>query len=122
MGKTDKKVIARSRRRRKIRGKIHGTAERPRLFVFRSARHIYAQIINDDLGTVLASASTMDGELKGALKYSGNVEAAKQVGSLLAKRAATSQIETVSFDRGGYRYHGRVRALGEAAREGGLNF
>ncbi len=122
MGKTDKKVIARSRRRRKIRGKIHGTTERPRLSVFRSARHIYAQIINDDLGTVLASASTMDGELKGALKYSGNVEAAKQVGSLLAKRAATSQIETVSFDRGGYRYHGRVRALGEAAREGGLNF
>ncbi|MFV1956259.1 MAG: 50S ribosomal protein L18 [bacterium] len=122
MGKTDKKVIARSRRRRKIRGKIHGTAERPRLFVFRSARHIYAQIINDDLGTVLACASTMDSELKGALKYSGNVEAAKQVGSLLAKRAATNQIETVSFDRGGYRFHGRVKALGEAAREGGLNF
>ena len=122
MGKTDKKVVARSRRRRKIRGRIHGTTERPRLSVFRSARHIYAQIINDDLGTVLASASTMDGELKGILKYSGNVEAAKQVGSLLAKRAVTNRIKTVSFDRGGYRYHGRVKALGDAAREGGLNF
>jgi large subunit ribosomal protein L18 len=122
VGKTDKKVVARSRRRRKIRGRVHGTTERPRLSVFRSARHIYAQIINDDLGTVLASASTMDGELKGTLKYSGNVEAAKQVGSLLAKRAVTNQIKTVSFDRGGYRYHGRVKALGDAAREGGLNF
>ncbi len=122
MGKTDKKVVARSRRRRKIRGRIHGSIERPRLSVFRSARHIYAQIINDDLGTVLASASTMDSELKGTLKYSGNVEAAKQVGSLLAKRAVTNQIKTVSFDRGGYRYHGRVKALGDAAREGGLNF
>ncbi len=122
MGKTDKKVVARSRRRRKIRGRIHGTTERPRLSVFRSAWHIYAQIINDDLGTVLISASTMDAELKGTLKYSGNVEAAKQVGSLLAKRAVTNQIKTVSFDRGGYRYHGRVKALGDAAREGGLNF
>ncbi len=122
MGKTDEKVVARSRRRRRIRGKIFGSAERPRLSVFRSSRHIYAQIINDDLGTVLVSASTMDRELKGSVKHGGNSDAASRVGSLLAERAVSKKIGVVSFDRGGYRYHGRIRALAEAAREGGLKF
>lgn len=122
MGKTDEKVVARNRRRRRIRGKISGTAQKPRLSVFRSSRHIYAQIINDDLGTVLVSASTMDGEIKGSLKYSGNSDAASRVGALLAERAGAKKIETVSFDRGGYKFHGRIKALAEAAREGGLKF
>jgi len=122
VAKTDIKRIARLRRRRRIRGKIRGTADRPRLSVFRSSRHIYAQVINDDLGTVLISASTVDSGLKGSLKEGGNVEAAKEVGKLLAERATEKSINTVTFDRGGFRYHGRVKALAEAAREGGLKF
>lgn len=122
MAKTDIKRMARLKRKRRIRGKIRGTGGRPRLAVFRSSRHIYAQVINDDLGTVLVSASTVDSGLKGKLKASGNVEAAKEVGKLLAERAAQKSIETVTFDRGGFRYHGRVQALAEAAREGGLKF
>ncbi|TNF47235.1 50S ribosomal protein L18 [bacterium] len=114
--------MARLRRRRRIRGKILGTSDRPRLSVFRSSRHIYAQVINDDLGTVLVSASTVDSGLKGKLKEGGNVEAARVVGKLLAERAAEKNINTVTFDRGGFRYHGRVKALAEAAREGGLKF
>ena len=122
MAKTDVKTTARMRRKRRIRGKIRGTQIRPRLVVFRSSRHIYAQVINDDLGTVLASASTVDSGLKGKLKGSGNVKAAEEVGKLIAERAAQKKIETVTFDRGGFRYHGRVKALAEAAREGGLRF
>lgn len=122
MAKTDIKRTARLKRKRRIRGKIRGTEDRPRLAVFRSSRHIYAQVINDDLGTVLVSASTVDSGLKGKLKVCGNVEAAKEVGKLLAERAAEKSIDTVTFDRGGFRYHGRVRALAEAAREGGLKF
>lgn len=122
MAKTDIKRTARLKRKRRIRGKIRGTGGRPRLAVFRSSRHIYAQVINDDLGTVLVSASTVDSGLKGKLKGGGNVEAAKEVGKLLAERAAQKSIETVTFDRGGFRYHGRVQALAEAAREGGLKF
>lgn len=114
--------MARLRRRRRIRGKIRGTADRPRLSVFRSSRHIYAQVINDDLGIVLISASTVDSVLKGNLKEGGNVEAAREVGKLLAERATENSINTVTFDRGGFRYHGRVKALAEAAREGGLKF
>jgi len=119
---TDTKKMARLRRRRRIRGKIRGTADRPRLSVFRSSRHIYAQVINDDLGIVLISASTVDSVLKGNLKEGGNVEAAREVGKLLAERATENSINTVTFDRGGFRYHGRVKALAEAAREGGLKF
>ena len=122
MGKTDTKRQARLKRRTRIRGKVRGTNDRPRLSVFRSSRHIYAQIVNDDLGTVLASASTMDRELRDSLKYGGNTDAAAEVGKLLARRAKDHKIETVAFDRGGFRYHGRVRALAEAAREGGLKF
>ena len=116
------KIRTRQARRRRIRGKLHGTAERPRLAVFRSARHIYAQIINDDLGQVLASASTLDKQLCASLKYGGNADAAREVGKLLAERAADKKIGMVSFDRGGFKYHGRLKALAEAAREGGLEF
>jgi len=122
VAKTDIKRTARLKRKRRIRGKIRGTGDRPRLAVFRSARHIYAQVINDDLGTVLVSASTVDSGLKGRLKTSGNVEAAKEVGKLLAERAGQKSINTVTFDRGGFRFHGRVKALADAAREGGLKF
>jgi len=115
------KVIARMRRRRRIRKKIRGTEERPRLSVFRSARHVYAQIIVDVSGETLASASTMCGEIRGRGK-TGNIEAAKKVGALLAKRAGKRGIQSVTFDRGAYRYHGRVKALAEAARENGLAF
>ena len=122
MGRIDDKIRTRQARRRRIRGKMHGTAERPRLAVFRSARHIYAQIIDDDLGHVLTSASSMDRQLGGSRKTGGNSDAAKEVGKLLAERAAEKKIEMVVFDRGGFRYHGRLEALAEAAREGGLRF
>lgn len=122
MGRIEDKKRTRVQRRKRIRGKVYGTAERPRLSVFRSTRHIYAQIIDDDMGSVLASASTMDAQLRGSKKYGGNVDAAREVGKLLAERAATKKIEVVSFDRGGFKYHGRVKALAEAARDGGLKF
>jgi large subunit ribosomal protein L18 len=110
------------RRRLGIRKKIRGTEQRPRLSVFRSTRHIYAQIIVDSSGETLASASTMCREIRQKEKRTGNIEAAKKVGALLAKRAVKKGIQTVAFDRGGYRYHGRVRALAEAVRENGLAF
>jgi large subunit ribosomal protein L18 len=116
------KVLGRLRRRRRIRKKIRGTEERPRLSVFRSARHIYAQIILDISGTTLTSASTLCREIRQEQKSTGNIEAAKRVGMLLAKRAMERGIKSVAFDRGGYRYHGRVKALAEAARENGLTF
>lgn len=122
MGKIDDKKRNRLNRRRRIRSKVRGTAQRPRLSVFRSARHIYAQIIDDDMGTVITSASTMETQLRESNKNGGNIEAAREVGKLLAQRAATKEIETVSFDRGGFKYHGRVKALAEAVRDGGLKF
>ncbi len=122
MGRTEYKIRVRQARRRRIRGALRGTAQRPRLAVFRSARHIYAQIIDDDLGHVLASASSMDRELRETLKTGGNAEAAREVGKLLAQRAVQNKIEMVAFDRGGFRFHGRLKALAEAAREGGLKF
>lgn len=122
MGRIEDKKRNRMNRRRRIRGKVHGTAERPRLSIFRSTRHIYAQIINDDMGTVITSASTMEAKLRGSKKSGGNIEAAREVGKLLAERAATKNIETVSFDRGGFKYHGRVKAIAEAVRDGGLKF
>lgn len=122
MGRIEDKLRARQARRRRIRGKLRGTAQRPRLAVFRSARHIYAQIIDDDLGHVLTSASSLDRELRGSLKTGGNTEAAREVGKLLAQRAVKNNIEMVAFDRGGFRFHGRLKALAEAAREGGLKF
>jgi large subunit ribosomal protein L18 len=122
VGRIQDKIRTRQARRRRIRGKIHGTAERPRLAVFRSARHIYAQIINDDLGQVLTSASSLDRQLRGSLKNGGNADAAKEVGKLLAERAAEKEIGIVTFDRSGFKYHGRLKALADAVREGGLKF
>lgn len=113
---------ARLKRHLRVRKKITGTQERPRLNVFRSSKHIYAQIIDDATGVTLVSASTIDKELSEAVKNGGNVEAAKKVGELIAKRAKENGINNVVFDRGGYLYHGRVKALADAAREEGLEF
>ena len=109
----------RLQRHKRVRRKITGTTQRPRLCVFRSANNIYAQIIDDVNGKTLASASTLDKEVK---TKASNIEAAKEVGALVAKRAAKAGIKTIVFDRGGYQYHGKVKALAEAAREGGLEF
>lgn len=106
----------------RVRKKVYGTAERPRLCVFRSEKHIYAQVINDDLGTTLAAASSIDKELKETLALGSNKEAAKAVGSLIAKKAIEKGVKEVVFDRGGYIYHGRVKELADAAREAGLDF
>ena len=110
---------ARLKRHKRVRSKISGTAERPRLNVFRSNTNIYAQIIDDINGVTLASASSLDKEITG---NGGNKEAAKEVGKLAAKRALDKGITEVVFDRGGYVYHGRVKELAEGAREGGLKF
>ena len=109
----------RIKRHKRVRGKISGTAERPRLSVFRSESNIYAQIIDDVAGNTLVAASSVEKEFEG---NGGNVEAAKKVGLKVAERALQKGIETVVFDRGGYIYHGRVQALADAAREGGLKF
>ncbi len=103
----------------RIRKKVRGTADRPRLAVFRSVNHIYAQIIDDDSGKTLVSASTVEKALTG--NSGGNIEAAQRVGKALAERAATAGVSTVVYDRGGYVYHGRVKALIDATREAGLN-
>ena len=116
--KTDRKM-ERTRRHIRVRTKISGTAERPRLCVYRSNSNIYAQIIDDVKGVTLVQASTLDKEVK--TKYANKV-AAKEVGALIAKKATAKKIETVVFDRGGYIYHGVVKELAEAAREGGLKF
>ena len=110
------------RRRQHVRRLIRGTAERPRLSVFRSSKHIYAQLIDDLTGVTLASASTVDAALKESTKYGGNIKAAVVVGTELAKLAKDKGILKAAFDRGHYRYHGRVKALADAAREGGLQF
>ena len=110
----------RKARHARVRTKVVGTTSVPRLNVFRSNQNIFAQIIDDNAATTLVSASSIDKELK--LENGGNVEAAKQVGALLAKRAKEAKITKVTFDRGGYLYHGRVKALADAARENGLEF
>ncbi len=106
----------------RIRKRLSGSPVRPRLAVFRSNKHIYAQIIDDAKGTTVTAASTLDADAKKDLKNGGNVAAAKAVGKLVAERAKAKGIEAVLFDRGGYLYHGRVKALAEAAREAGLKF
>ena len=116
--KTDRKM-ERTRRHIRVRRKISGTAERPRLCVFRSNANLYVQIIDDVAGNTIVSASTLDKEVK--TKYA-NKEAAKELGTLIAKKALDKKIETVVFDRGGYIYHGVIKELAEAAREGGLKF
>ncbi|HLR65910.1 50S ribosomal protein L18 [Virgibacillus alimentarius] len=110
----------RKRRHARVRKNLYGTAERPRLNVYRSNKNVYAQLIDDINGATLVSASTMDKEFSN--KNTGNVEAAKQVGELIAKRAQDKGYKTVVFDRGGYLYHGRVKAIADAAREAGLEF
>ena len=110
---------ARLVRHKRVRAVISGTPERPRLCVFRSAQHIYAQVIDDVAGKTIASASTVE---KDFTAYGGNKDAAKKVGLLIAERAKAAGVETIVFDRGGYVYHGRVQALADGAREGGLKF
>ncbi|MCL5781141.1 MAG: 50S ribosomal protein L18 [Firmicutes bacterium] len=119
--KIDRKAI-RAKRRRRVRNKIVGTVQKPRLNVFRSLNNIYAQLINDETGVTVVAASTLSPELKDQVKNGGNVEAAKAVGNLVGKLALEKGIKEVVFDRAGYLYHGRVKALAEGAREAGLDF
>ena len=113
---------ARIRKHKRVRKKVFGTNEKPRLSVFKSLQHIYVQLINDEIGITLASACTLSPEVKNQIAYGGNIKAAKLVGETMAKKALEKGIKTVVFDRGGYIYHGRVKALAEAAREAGLQF
>ena len=115
----ESKAIIRKRVHKRIRRKVAGSTERPRLAVFRSVKHIYAQVIDDTVGHTLAAASSNE---KSGIKSGGNVAGAKAVGKLLAERAKDKGVKSVVFDRGGYLYHGRVKALADAAREGGLEF
>ena len=115
---TTTKPAKRLKRRRRVRAKVHGSAERPRISVFRSNRGIFAQLVDDDAGRTLASVSWIEPELRGLAR----MEQAQRAGALLAQRASEAGIETAVFDRGGYKYHGRVKALADGAREGGLQF
>ncbi len=114
--------LARARRHQRIRRDLQGTAGRPRLNVFRSLEHIYAQVVDDDLGYTLAAASSLDPELRGKLQGLNKTQQAARVGQLVAQRALAKGLKQVVFDRGGYPYHGRVKALADGAREGGLEF
>jgi large subunit ribosomal protein L18 len=118
----EKKHELRRRRHYRLRRRVTGTPTRPRLAVFRSLKHIYAQVIDDSQGATLAAAPTMDGSLKGSLKTGGDIEAAKTVGRLIAERAKEKGVSKVVFDRGGFTYHGRIASLADAAREAGLDF
>jgi large subunit ribosomal protein L18 len=113
---------AREHRHRRVRKRVRGTAQRPRLNVFRSAEHIYAQIVDDESGHTLVAASTIDPEVRARVKGLPKIERAKVVGELVARRALNKGIRQVVFDRGGYTYHGRVKALADASREAGLEF
>lgn len=119
--KVDKNA-KRLQRHKRVRKKIAGTTQRPRLCVFRSANNIYAQIIDDTNRVTLISASSLEAEIKGAVSHTGNKEAAKMVGQMVAKKAVEKGITEVVFDRGGYLYHGRIQELAEGAREAGLKF
>jgi large subunit ribosomal protein L18 len=116
------KMMRRLRRRNHVRRRIVGTAERPRLTVFRSSKHIYAQLIDDLSGVTLAAASSVVGDVRSGFKSCGNIKAAQVVGKKLAEAAKAKGIAKAAFDRGHYKYHGRVKALADAAREGGLQF
>jgi large subunit ribosomal protein L18 len=122
MAKTNLNHVARKQRHLRVRKKVLGTSERPRLNVFRSLSHIYAQVIDDTNGVTLVSASSLDKSVKGMSGESSKVELAKLVGKLVAERALEAGVTQVVFDRGGYKYHGRVKALAEASREIGLKF
>jgi len=116
------KQVRRARRKRRVRKGVFGTAEKPRLTVFRSLKNIYAQIIDDARGVTLCSANTRARELRDSIAYGGNIDAAREIGRVLAERARMAGIAAVCFDRNGYKYHGRVKALAQAARDGGLRF
>lgn len=116
------RILARIRRHARVRKHVSGTLERPRLNIFRGLSHIYAQVIDDEAGNTLASASTLDHELRAKMEGKNKTEQAKLVGQVIAERAKAKGIEKVIFDRGGYQYFGRVKALAEGAREGGLEF
>ena len=119
---SEKSRLARKRRHQRVRKHLSGTTERPRLNVFRSLRHIYAQVINDEVGHTLASASTLDKEVCSQINGLEKADQARMVGKVLAERALAKGVTRVVFDRGGYKYHGRVKALAEGSREGGLEF
>ena len=116
------RALARQKKHKRMRGHIHGTAERPRLAVFRSNKHMYAQVMNDAEGRTLVSASTLQADVKEGLEYTDNIEAAARVGKVIGERALQAGIKEVVFDRGGFVYHGKVQALADAAREAGLTF
>lgn len=122
MAKTNPRTTARLRRKVSIRKRMHGTSDCPRLSVFRSANHIYAQVVDDDAGQTLAAASTLSPELASHEGHRGNKTAASAVGKLVAEKAVAAGVTAVVFDRNGYLFHGRVKALADAAREGGLKF
>lgn len=122
MFKRKDRKLARARRHLRIRKKVSGTSEIPRLSVARTLRHIYAQVINDETGTTLAFASSLDPEVRAQIKNGGNVEAARLVGKIIGQRAQAKGIKRVVFDRGGNLFHGRVAAVAEGARESGLEF
>lgn len=122
MIKSENRKIKVQKRHQSIRVKLSGTTEAPRLAVYRSTKHIYAQLIDDVKGVTIASASSIDKDLKEKLGHGGNVDAAKAVGTAIAKKALKAGVKDVVFDRGGFLYHGRIAALAEAAREAGLNF
>lgn len=122
MSVSNERNMARLRRQTRVRRKVKGVEERPRLCVFRSARHIYAQIIEDTTGKTLASASTLSRGVADGVSHGGNVEAAKAVGQAIAKKALEKNVKQVVFDRNGFLYHGRIKALADAAREAGLTF
>ena len=116
------RVEGRAKRHRRIRRVVRGSEGRPRLVVFRSVKHIYAQVVDDDRGVTVVAAGSLSPELKDTLRSGGNVAAAKAVGELIARKAKAGGVATVVFDRGGYKYHGRVKALADAARAAGLVF
>ena len=118
----EQKEQLRKKRHTRVRAKVFGTADRPRLNVSRSIQHIYVQLIDDASGRTLAAASTVEKDLRGSVKTGGNVAAAKEVGRIIAERGKAAGITSVVFDRGGYKYHGRVRAVADSARAGGLQF
>jgi large subunit ribosomal protein L18 len=120
--RTNPREVARGRRRARVRARVRGTTERPRLAVFRSDKHIYAQVVVDTAGKTVLAVSTLSPELRGELKKTTDVNAAKQVGLLTARRCLEKGITRIVFDRNGFLYHGRVRAVAEGAREGGLQF
>ena len=118
----ESRTAARENKHRRLRNRLVGTAERPRLAVFRSNNHMYAQIIDDTVGNTLVSASTLQKDVKAELEKTNNVEAAAYLGTVIAKKAIEKGITSVVFDRGGFIYHGKIKALADAAREAGLNF